>query len=140
MKHRLVLLYALIIFPLTASAVCQETDEFGNVSYVDCDQATTEDATPVEIQPSNTVSPDEFIPEPIEASKPRPESEASKQRRLYEAKERELEAAREALIQAREIGEGDRQGTVAGTKPTEQYLERVNAAEERVRRAEKALK
>ncbi len=140
MRIKLLLFCLIQLFSLSVLAVCKETDEFGNVSYVDCAQAETEDATPVDIPPANTVAPREYIPERPRRSEPSVYSPNSDRKKLRAAKERELKAAKEALAKAREVREGDRQGTVSGTRLTEQYLQRVKKAEERVKRAEESLK
>ena len=129
----------ILVFPLTIFAVCQETDEFGNVSYVDCSQAETKDAKPVDIQPTNTVNPNEYIPKSSSNYRTGKLSAAEK-RKKRAVKRKELEAAKKALEEAKKIQEGDRQKTISGSRLTDKYLNRVKAAEERVKKAEKALK
>jgi hypothetical protein len=124
----------------TAADVCQETDEFGNVSYIDCSQAQSEDATPVEIQPVNTTEPTESAPASQHDRKPTKSATGLKNKDSASKYKKEVEAARKALEAAKEVREGDRQGTVTGSRLTEQYFDRVRAAEERLRRAEENLK
>ena len=140
MQRSLILMSLYFVFPHALCAVCQETDEFGNVSYVDCAQAETEDAMPVDIQPTNTLNPNEYIPKAVSDLKSGTHSSAGKKKKAHAAKQKELKSAIEALAEARKVREGDRQKTVSGSKLTEQYLQRVKSAEERVEKAKEALK
>jgi len=140
MLRKYALLVVLLLAPPFASAekICQETDEYGNVSYTDCVNTENPDATPVDVPPINTADPNEFISNiPVHKSNT---STAAEKRKSLVARRKELEAAKQALEQARQVGEGDRIGTVNGSRLTDQYLNRVKAAEERVRKAEQALK
>lgn len=141
MKCLVILLPGLVLTSSLARAdICRETDEFGNVSYVNCSEATSDKAVPVKVNPLNTMDSKEFVPDAGSIPAERPQSEAAKKKADHAAKENELEAARKALEEAKQVREGDRKGTVTGSRLTEQYFERVRKAEERVKQAEENLK
>jgi hypothetical protein len=131
---------ALLVLPLAAEEICRETDEYGNDSFIECSQAQSEGAIPVEIQPVNVADPEAFSPASPYRNKTPSKSAAAAKTQDLAAKQRELEAAKQGLEEAKEVREGDRQGTVTGSRLTQQYFDRVKAAEERVKRAEENIK
>lgn len=130
---------ALLVLPLAAGEICRETDEYGNDSFIECSQAQSEEATPVEIQPVNVADPEAFSPASPYRKTPS-KSAAVGHKQDLAAKHRELEAAEQALEEAKEVREGDRKGTVTGSRLTQQYFDRVKAAEERLKRAKENIK
>ncbi|MBN1379211.1 MAG: hypothetical protein JXA04_08235 [Gammaproteobacteria bacterium] len=121
-----------------AKGVCEETDENGNVSYVDCANAKTDSAKPVDLPPINTMESGSRRVNKESYTK-RPTTGTAKKKQDQATKQKLLEDAKKALEEAKQVREGDRQKTVTGSKLTEQYFERVKAAEERVRKAEENL-
>ncbi len=121
--------------------VCKEVDASGNVTYVDCAMAG-ESAEEVTIQEPNIVpstdvpkSNEILDPEVLENEKAKEPPQPSR-RELEQQRQRDLEQARKDLEEAKVIRDGDRQATINGNRPTEQYIQRVERAEQKVRELE----
>jgi hypothetical protein len=144
-----VLLY-LLCWPALAETVYQHIDAQGNVTFSSnpTPEGPGDRVMPVEVEPQVT-------PEQQEAAQRRAderhraverlgqerEAEQTAREEGIEAAERELRDAREALESAQEKTVDDWQYLATGGRVLKQsYLDRVEAAEERVRTAEDTLR
>lgn len=103
-----------------AEEICQQQDERGLITFTDCD-AITEGATKIDLGEPNRSAPVKALP----TSRP-------KQRVNKIDKRKQLDQALQALEEAKQVREGDRQKTKTGSRLTAEYFRRVEQAQKRV--------
>ena len=103
-----------------AEEICQQQDERGLITFIDCG-ATTQSATKIELNELNRSAPVRALP----TSRPKQSLKKSDNRK-------QLEQALQALEEARQVREGDRQKTKTGSRLTAEYFLRVERAQKRV--------
>ena len=138
------LLLAAISLPVAADAI-RSVDSEGTVTFSDTPLPGTTEATRVDINApapsadSMTESQREAQETIDKASQIQPDKQPSGQDKAQAQKD--LDAARSQLEDAKQVREGDRQGTAGGgSRLTPAYTERVEAAEKQVQEAEQRQK
>ena len=138
------LILAAVSLPAAADAI-RSVDSEGTVTFSDTPLPGTTEATRVNIDApapsadSMTESQREAREVIDKASKIQPDAQATGQDKAQAQKN--LDAARSQLEAAKQVREGDRQGTASGgSRLTPAYTERVEAAEKQVQEAEQRVK
>lgn len=131
-----------------AQGVYKSVDAHGKVIFSDKPPADAKSVTPVEIKPGpseadvrEAVARERAIGQAAsEVGKPRAGARQNRASSVADAKA-ELADAERSLDEAKQIGPGDRKGTAGGgSRLSEDYRQRVQAAEAAVEAARKGLK
>jgi hypothetical protein len=147
MNHRylITLLLAAGALQIHAQPAYRSVDEQGNVTFSDTPVPGAAEETRITIDapvPSQAEVKESQrqAAEMLEAAGEAGTSTAPSQAAQRAAAQRAVQEAEQQLEEAREVREGDRIGTASGgSRLTPQYLERVQAAEEKLDRARKQL-
>ncbi len=149
MDSKYLLIFFLIVVPLQATAeVARSVDQQGNVTF--SDKPVSGSVT------SERISIDAPAPSTDSINKSQQESQAiiNKAKRSQQQRDRvvqrgaqsstsaqDVENARKQLEKAKVVGEGDRLGNAkGGSRLTPQYLERVKAAENNLKKTQDATR
>lgn len=139
------LILVMPMWSMAAEQVYESVDDRGNVTFSDSVPADAVVAEPITVTPAPAPNADlePRLSRDNAAARSAEGSQNQRQRAMEQqraAAQQRVEAAEANLAEARQIGEGDRQGKVGGgSRLTPAYLQRVQDAEQELQQAQKAL-